>query len=384
MRQRSRLIVLALALVVAVGAGGWYWTRDYLRAGAMLAQAADLEGWPRLLVRWNARQVVERAGTIETRQGPAATRLYLPQRPARRTVVLVSGVHDRGIDEPRLQQLSRAMASVGVAVLTPEIAGFRDYQVRPRATDLIADVALWATGRPELAPDGRVGLMGISFGGGLSVVAAGRDELRDRLAFVLSFGGHGDLPRALEHLSAGIIGAATHRIPSEYGLAIVLLNVAERLVPDTQLDELRGAIREFLRPDADRFGLAGARAGSARMPPVHRPMPEPSATLLGSLVARDTGVLGPWLLPHVMDYAAAVDLSPERSTPTRAPVFLLHGAGDDIIPATEAVRLAEFLQPVTSVQLLITPIIGHTGVERSPRTGDVLSLVSFLAMVLRL
>jgi dienelactone hydrolase len=382
MRRRSLPIVLVL--VFLLGAGVWYGARDHVRAMALLAQAADLEGWPRLLVRWNAGTVVERAQTIETRHGPSVARLYLPEGPFRRTVVLVSGVHDRGIDEPRLQQLSRAMASVGLAVVTPEVAGFRRYEVSPLATDLIADVTLWAASRPELAPDGRVGLMGISFGGGLSVVAAGRADLHDRLAFVLSLGGHGDLPRALEHLGAGVIGAGTHRIPNEYGLAIILLNVAERLVPDTQLDDLRDAIHEFLgTPDPGRFGLVGARPAD-RHSWSDRAMPEPSASLLGLLVARDTGVLGPWLLQHVMEYAAAIDLSPERSVPTQAPVFLLHGAADDIIPASEALRLAEFLQPVTSVELLITPILGHTSVDRRPRTGDVLTLVSFFATMLRL
>ena len=50
--------------------------------------------------------------------------------------------------------------------------------------------------QPDLAPDGRVGIVGISFAGGLSIVAAGRPSIRDKVAFVVSFGGHGDLPRA--------------------------------------------------------------------------------------------------------------------------------------------------------------------------------------------
>ena len=54
--------------------------------------------------------------------------------------------------------------------------------------------------------DGRVGMMGISFAGGLSIVAASRPSLRDRVAFVLSFGGHGDLPRTLRYLCTGMPG----------------------------------------------------------------------------------------------------------------------------------------------------------------------------------
>ena len=51
--------------------------------------------------------------------------------------------------------------------------------------------------------DRRLGLMGISFAGGLSVVA-GRRGMGDRAAWVLSFGGHGDLPRTLRYLCTGV------------------------------------------------------------------------------------------------------------------------------------------------------------------------------------
>ena len=57
--------------------------------------------------------------------------------------------------------------------------------------------------QPDLAPDGRVGIVGISFAGGLSIAAAGRPAIRDKVAFVVSFGGHGDLPRVMRYLATG-------------------------------------------------------------------------------------------------------------------------------------------------------------------------------------
>ena len=43
----------------------------------------------------------------------------------------------------------------------------------------------WMSKRPDLAPDGRVGIVGISFAGGLSISAASRPAIRDKVAFVL-------------------------------------------------------------------------------------------------------------------------------------------------------------------------------------------------------
>ena len=74
-------------------------------------------------------------------------------------------------------------------------------------------------------------MMGISFAGGLSIVAASRPSLRDRVAFVMSFGGHGDLPRTLRYLCTGVQpdGSSVRRTIT--AMAIILLGVADRVVP---------------------------------------------------------------------------------------------------------------------------------------------------------
>ena len=71
-------------------------------------------------------------------------------------------------------------------------------------------------------------MMGISFAGGLSIVAAGRPALRDRVAVVLSLGGHGDLPRTLRYLCTGIQPDGERLPPHDYGVVIILLGVADR------------------------------------------------------------------------------------------------------------------------------------------------------------
>jgi dienelactone hydrolase len=58
--------------------------------------------------------------------------------------------------------------------------------ITPRATDVIEDAVTWMSKRPDLAPDGRVGIVGISFAGGAPISAASRPSIRDKVAFVLS------------------------------------------------------------------------------------------------------------------------------------------------------------------------------------------------------
>ena len=152
--------------------------------------------------------------------------------------MLVPGVHMDGIDETRLVGMAEDLAASGYAVLTVAPPDLQRFRITPSNTDVIEDAATWiARRRPDAGPDGKVGMLGISFSGGLSIVAAGRPELRDRVAFVMSFGGHGDLPRVMRYLCSGTrrrcrrsatrrdVAGAEHvaiNPPHDYGVAVVL------------------------------------------------------------------------------------------------------------------------------------------------------------------
>ena len=138
--------------------------------------------------------------------------------------------------------------------------------------------------QPNLAPDGRVGIVGISFAGGLSLVAAGRPSIRDKVAFVVSFGGHGDLPRVLKYLSTGeaphVEGLATHP-PHDYGVAVILYGLADQMVPPEQVEPLREGVRTFLL--ASQLTLVSqeqANATFARAREMAKALPQPAATYL--------------------------------------------------------------------------------------------------------
>jgi hypothetical protein len=148
---------------------------------SLVVRAAHLEGWlghvAGMHVRpWHANA----AETLPTRHGLIASRLYVPEGTIRRATVLTPGIHAMGIDEPRLKGLAGDLAASGVAVLTialPDLTRYRFSLDRRSGRD--RGRGLWLSRQPTLAPDGKVGLMGISFAGGLSVVAAGRPALRD-------------------------------------------------------------------------------------------------------------------------------------------------------------------------------------------------------------
>jgi len=94
---------------------------------------------------------------------------------------------------------------------------------------------------------------------------------------------------------------------------------------------------------------------------------------------RDVARLGPAVLPHVDRLAREAALSPEQSPATTAPVFLLHGAEDNVIPSAETPLTADYLRRSGNprVKSLLTPLVTHATLRTDARPQDAWELVKF-------
>jgi hypothetical protein len=371
-------VVLGVLVVTAALALLPFWN-----AAALILRAAGTPGVMGRIARWHVPEVSDSIEHVPTRDGLIRARVFRPSRNGRTAVLLVSGVHPDGIDEPRLVDLATDLARTGVNVVTPEIRELMEYRLTASVTDAIEDTALWTANRIDLAAGFRIGMIGVSFSGGLSIVAAGRDTLRDRVAYVLSFGGHGNLPRVLRYLctgeepqTAGIRSAP--RPPHDYAVAVVLHQAAELAVPADQVDLLRRGIEAFLGASASARTdqtLASELTTSARTIRAH--MAEPSATLMQYVIDRDVKALGARLLPYLETLGQDPSLSPDRSRPPAAPVFLLHGRDDNVIPPGESALLEPYLQKATTVRRLESGFLSHVDVAESPKPWEIWDMIRF-------
>ncbi len=372
---------------------------SWLRAGSLIVRVANINGAPSVLAAVAESPVTTEEISVPTRHGPIRARLYRPAR-IRRAVVLTPGVHAFGIDEARLTGLAGALARLGLAIVTPESPDLQRYAITTRTVDLIEDTARWVAARRDLAADGRVGLAGISFSGGLSIVAAGRPGAAAVTAWVFAFGGHSDLPRVMRFLCGGLDPAAYGPLansrlalglgdgrtlkPHDYGTVVMLLALATRVVPPEQVEPLTRAVLTYLEAscwdlvDKDRANRLWAQSREAEAV-----LPDPAATLLRHVNDRNVDALGPVLRPHVDDAPVPPDLSPGRSAIPRVPVFLLHGAGDTVIPAAESLALARYLEGRTPVRVLLSELITHAEMDHPPTTREVWELVRFFGEILR-
>jgi dienelactone hydrolase len=391
-----RRVMLALVLTVTMAAGALT-TRPYAHGLSFVIRAADMHGRVREAADFDTIAEHEREIAIPTTRGSLRARVYEPAR-SRRATLLVSGLHPSGIDEPRLVRLARQLSASGLTVVTPDIPELSRFEITPGITDAIEQAAGWLASASGLAADRHTAMMGISFSGGLSIVAAGRSSLGDRVSYVLSFGGHDDLSRVLRYLCTGTEpypqqavrltagGTANSesmrsfvRVPHDYGVAVLLLGVAEHLVPASQVEPLRSAMRRYLFASALDSNVDKDRAAVefAQLRALQKKLPEPSASLLRYVNDRDVVHLGARLLPYVSAYGGDPALSVSKSVKPAAPVFLLHGADDNVIPSIESEYLAADLRGRAPVRLLVSGLISHAEADRPAHVGDVLRLAGF-------
>jgi dienelactone hydrolase len=374
----SAVVVAALALAVFVS---W----DYVRGASFVIQAANIEGVARTAAEWSTEAVAESPARVPWRGGELTARWYVPAERSARPVLIVPGVHAGGIEEPRLVAFARDVASMGHPVLTARLPDLTQYSITARTTDMIEDAAQWlAAQREHAAADGRVGVMGISFAGGLSIVAVSRPALKDRVAFVMSFGGHGDLPRTLRYLCTGVQPTGDRRPPHDYGVAIILLGAADRAVPSGQVEPLRNAILAFLDAShLDMVDKARAKLAFDHARQLEANLAEPAKTLMGYVNARDVDRLGKILLPYLSALSGDEALSPARAAAPAATVYLLHGEDDNVIPAVESSLLADTLRARgVRVRQLSTPLITHAEVDKTSAAGAFWDLTRFWGALL--
>lgn len=362
--QRYRLAVLGCLLLglcaVCYPSSARLWTaKGFLEA---LSNASPNQGVP----------LVETDVTLPSEGGPIRARLYRPRDGARHKGVVVGhGVHYQGIDERRLVPFVRQLARSGLVVLTPELVDLADYRLTRSSVDRLVTAVTFLTSQHQLVEGERVGLLGFSFAGGLSMVAASESTLAHKLEYVVSVGGHHDLGRVLQFLLTNEIDTPTGKRMGkahDYGLAVVLYGHLESFLRDPELTQTRAAFRAWLHEDRDTARRAA------------QTLTGEGARLFRLLEEQKLATLGPELMAAVKsNQTRYAQLSPHGMLGRiDAPVYLLHGTHDAVIPPSEA-DFAGLELGSHRHEVLVTPLIEHVEVSRAATWYEKLALVRFMA-----
>jgi pimeloyl-ACP methyl ester carboxylesterase len=366
-------LFLWLFLFVFLGIGVCRLRYD-LRSYSLLIHFLDPQASGPLL-RWETHVVTTQDIMIPAANGAVLGRLYLPSGVAHPPgMVVVHGIHHLGIDEPRLMSFSRAAAGSGFAVLTPQIGALADYRVDATSIPAIGESPGWLQQRLGTGP---VTVVGVSFAGGLSLLAACDPRYASHIRALVLMGAYDDLGRVSRFLATSQAelpdGRSVPYTAHDYGAAVFVYSHLEQFFPASDLDVAHEALRDWLWER-----LPDAQALLPRLSPAGR-------VIMEMLLARQIDRIRPQLLDAIrMDETQLAAISPQGKLGSlRVPVFILHGSTDDIIPSTESLWLEKEIPRQFLRAALITPAFSHVDPDKSATWSDELRLVDFLAGVLR-
>jgi len=371
--HKFRLLAWGLLLVPALLIVLYPALRDHILAASLLARIADpaAKGW---IANYSVHPVEVRDETFDFQGRSIPARVYVPagirSAPG---IVVVHGMHELGINEPRLVNFARALAASGFVVMTPLVQGIAEYRVEPESADLIGTSAV-AFAHELNVP--KVGVLCVSFSGGLALLAATEPQYRPAIAWIATIGAYYDLAHVLRFFATGEAvrpdGSVEHLAPHEYGPLIVLSDHAEDFFPPQDADKAREAIKLVL---ADQGGKSEA---------ITRQMTPAGQELMQRIYHEHFDGFRPAILAEIdKDREQLAAASPAgRLALIQSPVFLLHGSDDNVIPPTELLWLKDNIQAQYLGAALISPAITHVEVGHESLRQQ-LALVHWLSLVLR-
>ncbi|MDT8368818.1 MAG: hypothetical protein RQ745_06395 [Longimicrobiales bacterium] len=307
--------------------------------------------------------------------------------------IALHGVTRQGRAHPSLVRFSEALAASGAVVILPDIPPWRELDLDPGAAAPAVRRAI-----AVLAADPRVrgapGLIGFSFGGPAVIRLAADPAIGPQLAGVASFGGFADFESALRFQMTGEVHAPEGVVPIRPD------PYARWVMAAHYLPFAPGG--EGLRPVAEALHTLALEAGrdatpswdpaydplrvelAAALAPPHRDLFDLLAPLSHADPPADHPDVEVWIDRLVAGARArAPDLELPHDLHLHAPVHILHGRSDTLIPFTEAAAISARIAsptPITAVTGLFAHS-GHTagsglaGLRESLRFGNALRRV---------
>lgn len=267
--------------------------------------------------------------TIPSGSGTVYLDIYEPTTPppvipgAREGVVVIPGVGDeRAVDQ--LVNFSQGLARAGLVVMDMTTPTLLNYDLSYQDSDAVVQAFKTLASWPGVGSR-RVGIIGFSAGDALVTFAAADPRVRDKVAFILCFGGYFNtttLLRAFGRRALDVNGQAQPWHP-QYVPVEVLANVIAPLLPSNEASRLINALTP----------------GGAPLTSDELAQFSPDTVAIYHLLNGDEpGQADANIAALSAPIHALLDqLSPSRVVgQIRTPIYLLHDRSDEYVPFTES------------------------------------------------
>ncbi|MCA1717482.1 MAG: alpha/beta hydrolase, partial [Actinobacteria bacterium] len=328
LRPRRLLVLAFLAGAVALAAVYWSWIDAQARAAVVLSSVLETPVLTPVVQALTQEPSVE--DTVFT------GRPTFVAKPAGEgpwpAILFVNGTVPEGRAYPEVQNLARGLARAGYLVVVPDLPGLTTDEITGETVSSTAEAARAVADRPD-ARDGQVGLVGVSTGATLSLLAAQDPAVGERVSVVAGVAPYTDIRTVLSIATTGHHREDGEYVPYEadpFLSYVIAKSLLAALPSGEERDALRAELEEVDRLDPNP--LAGLRDRPTEdLSPEARSVVE----LLANTDPECFDELYAALPPEIR--AGMEELSPlagdERIS---APVELTSGAWDKYFPVSES------------------------------------------------
>ena len=346
---RAGLLALLLGSLIAAIV-----YRSWIDAQARTVGVLALTGKVPVLA-WTTRELTDTPHVQDGLVAGVPTTVYRPGAGSRwPALVFLNGVTARGRRHPDVERLAGALARVGFLVLVPDPPGLAEGEVTARTLAATTAVVRAAADRADAA-GARVGLLGVSVGGSLGLLAAEEPSLADRVTLVAAIAPYTDLRNVARLATTGDTLEDGRLVP--YATKSFLSLVAARslvaaLPPSDDRDRLLAELQRLHEGSPDPLALF-RRLRPAQVAPSARALVE----LLANRDPARFDALYDALSPELR--ASIVHLSPLAGADRlRAPVQIASAPHDKYFPLAETQALARAARHAR-VSLTVTSTLHH-------------------------
>lgn len=277
------------------------------------------------------------------------------------TIAIIHGMAPKGKDDPRLVHLAQSLAELGYKVVLPDIPPIRQLTVNTESLNLIKQFLLnW---QQQTLPNERISLFSVSFSAGLSAIAAADDQFSDKVASICLIGGFANVYDAVEFLLGD-------EQADRYGALIMLKNFFQFAFPIHP--ELKKALDLSISDEINKTTKATTYLNTLSTEARNAFLKLTASTSHRLQWFNDNRVNMQEELNHLNAINHLKNLS--------APVSLLHGATDVVIPASQSsIMHQQLLRQNISSKLVITPLLSHADLQYNLKfVNDALTAVGVL------
>lgn len=274
--------------------------------------------------------------------------VFEPVQSSKKVILIVNGMTIKGIDDPRLIKQAEILRQLGYKVYLPQYPEVQNLEItRKTLNQICEDIHTIYKDNHNT----KLGIFSVSFSGALSVIAASREDLRDKIDSMLLIGSFASFYKTIEFLFLNLN-------IDYYGFYIVLKNFIEE-IPEYRNKGLKEAFHIAAFDNALKRNPPLLDSHLEKLPDTKKIFHE----ITNNIEIRKKILNQIFSIKQIQNITSELDTLKHIKN-CKARISLLHGKHDNVVPSSESLLIYnECKKYGVPAKLSITTLLDHGNVS---------------------